>query len=144
VWATAASAGIPLIGITSVWVDWRLCWLATWTVAGCCAGRLFASGASFRKQWMFAPESSIVYGGEGPSVEFNKLTGRLIKLLWGVLGVPLGQEALGGLGFMFSWFPRPVRWKPLVLPPILLLAVALAWWPSCGERQSLLACAQDP
>jgi hypothetical protein len=32
--ATDASGGIPCRGIAPVWVDWMVCWLATWTVAG--------------------------------------------------------------------------------------------------------------
>jgi hypothetical protein len=90
---------------------------------------------------MFAPVSSIVLGGEEPSVEFKQVDVALvtIKLLLRVLGVPLTQLLFGRA---FSWLPRSLI--PLVLPPILLLNVAVGWWPSFGERQSLPAWAQDP
>jgi hypothetical protein len=90
---------------------------------------------------MFAPVSSMVLGGEEPSIEFKQVGVSLetLKLLLGVLGVPLNQLLFGRT---FSWLPRSLI--PLVLPPILLLNVAVGWWPSFGERQSLPAWAQDP
>jgi hypothetical protein len=144
VWAIAASGGIPSSGIIPVCVEWMLCWFATWTVIGVVVGCLLMRGVSLSKQLMLAPESTIVFGGEEPSIVTKLFADRLVvfKLLFVVLGVPLGQEVLLVLGSAFSWLPCSLMF--LVLPPILLWKVALGWWPSLGEWQSLLAWAHDP
>ena len=67
--ACAAAGGRPGSGRSAVWVDWIFCWLATCTVRGTVAGCLFSIGVELVTKWPLLPESSIVRGGEGPSVD---------------------------------------------------------------------------
>jgi hypothetical protein len=110
-------------------------------VTGWEVGCLLRRGVVLVTKIPLHPESSIVMGGEGPSVASNLLTSLMtFKLLLLVLGVPLTQELV--LGVLFSR-PRLLRCPPwgmlrVLLPPIVLWMVASVWWPSAGNLQCLL------
>ena len=104
-----------------MWVDCIVCWLATRTVVGWVVGCLLCSGVSLVTKCPLHPESSMVKGGEGPSVVFSMVTSLVtFKLLLGLLGVPLTH--------LVVLLRRPMEMNSL--PPWRLRAVALSLWPS--------------
>ena len=121
VWAVAASGGRPWSGRVPVWVDCIVCWLATRTVVGWVVACLLCSGVSLVTKCPLHPESSMVKGGEGPSVVFSMVTSLVtFKLLLGLLGVPLTHLLVLRRG--------PMEMNSL--PPWRSRAVALSLWPS--------------
>jgi hypothetical protein len=137
------------MGRCPVWVDVMICWLAHCTLMGAFVRRLFRIGVLLLVQLILHPESNRGSCGEGPSTVVEMLDSLVtLKLLLGMLGVPLSQAlALG------SWFSRSfcclfqsslLLYVISILPPIFLKMVASFLWPSLGKVQVLLLCLHTP
>jgi hypothetical protein len=136
------------MGRLAVCVEVITCWLATWTTMGFLAGCLLRTGVVLVTKLPLLPESSIVKGGEGPSVEFKLQTSLSIKLLLWVPGVPLtqvlscgGVDALSVLRVLGRG--RRLDFK-LLRPPMRLPMEASGLWPSLGAGHRMPGCLQMP
>jgi hypothetical protein len=128
------------MGRLAVCVEVIICWLATWTTTGFLVGCLLRTGVELVTKLPVLPESRIVKGGEGPSVEFKRLTSLTFKLLLCVPGVPLTQVlSCGGVDELsvlrLLGRGRRLDFK-LLRPPMRLLMTAALLWPAFGAGQA--------